>query len=277
MIAVLPKSFWNNEILMEELKAAFPNERVSNWACDADAAIIGLNKVDDLFLSRHPKIKVISKYGVGMDNIDLEACKRRWVRVASTPGVNAPYVAEHTLGLMLSLLRNIHKGINEWAKEGGTSLQDRTVGIIGLGAVGSHVERLVQKFGAQCFHNDIDSGLTKEYLFENCDVITLHVPLTPLTKHLVNAQTLALMKPWSVLINTSRGGVVDQKALKEALKNKKIAGAALDVFEDEPCLDDELLNMENVVCTPHIAGNSKQAVLAMGRAAIENLKKLVGP
>lgn len=282
MIYVGPKSFRNNPTLMSELAQAFPYETITNSPLDAQAAIIGLDKVDDNFLVNNPNLRFISKYGVGMDNIDVESCERRWVRVLHTPGVNAPYVAEHTLGLILSLLRKINQGVRhtidgDWVKEGGISLEGLYVGVIGYGNIGRRVYRLLEQFGAKVSYNDIDDGLVKQFLFEHCDILTLHVPLTDRTKYLVNRDTLTVMKPTAYLINTSRGAVVDQEALKWALKNKIIAGAALDVFEHEPCNDEELLNMENVICTPHVAGNSEQSVLAMGRAAIENLKRMVKP
>jgi D-3-phosphoglycerate dehydrogenase len=281
VIAVLPKSFRDNHILMAELQQAFPHEDLTDSLADSHAAIVGLNTIGETTLALYPALRFISKYGVGMDNIDLDACKRRWVRVLWTPGVNAAYVAEYTLGLILSLIRKIHEPIwhdptGDWVKPKGQSLFNKSIGIIGYG----HVGKLVgQCFSNQStiFWNDINGGATKEEIYSQCDIITLHVPLTPETKHLINSKTLAMMKPSAYLINTSRGAVVDQEALKYALKNKIIAGAALDVFEHEPCNDEELLNMENVICTPHIAGNSEQAILAMGRAAIENLKKMVEP
>lgn len=283
MIYVGPKSFRQNKVLVEELASAFPEDSLSEFPLGCTAAIIGLDRVDKTFLYNYPTIKFISKYGVGMDNIDLEECKRQWVRVLWTPGVNASYVAEHTLGLMISLMRKIHEPIwhdqtGNWVKPKGQSLEHSLIGVVGAGHVGNCVLRLVRAQGALTVANDIASGSTidKETLFGSCDIITLHVPLTPETKHMINAKTLAMMKPTAYLINTSRGAVVDEEALIYALKNKIIAGAALDVFEHEP-YDGELLRMENVICTPHIAGNSEQAILAMGRAAIENLKRMVEP
>jgi len=276
MIYVGSKSFRENKTLMSELARAFPKDYINVEDCDhAHAAIIGLERIDEAFLLPRPSLRVISKYGVGVDNIDFNACERYWVKVLHTPGVNAKYVAEHTLGLMTSLLRNIYKGIRhvgrDWIKDGGQSFEGKKIGIIGYGNVGKIVAEALSNH--EIYYNDLCEGVTKETIYRDCDIITLHVPLTPETKHLINAKTLAKMKPTAYLINTSRGGVVNQEDLKWALRKGVIAGAALDVFEHEPCNDEELLTMENVICTPHIAGNSEQAVLAMGRAAIENLKK----
>lgn len=276
MIAVTSKSFLNSAILMAEAKEAFG--KITRDLDRARGAIIGLEPITVDTLSLCPDLRVISKYGVGLDNIDLEACQKRNVKVVHTPGINAKYVAEHTIGLMISLLRRIHQNsdlmrIGIWQKNGGTSLQGLKVGIIGVGHIGAHVASMIEPFGAKYYLNDLDPiGYAKGTIYRECDVITLHVPLTKETKYMISMHEFFQMKKNAILINTSRGAVVRMAALKEALRQKMIAGAAIDVFEDEPCLDRELMKHDNVICTPHTAGNSKQAVLAMGRAAIENLK-----
>lgn len=282
MIYIEPLSFRSNDILMRELAAAFPYEKSTYTNPDGcSSAIIGTGPVTEEFLRHNPYLKIISKYGVGLDNIDMGACKRHWVRVLHIPGVNAAFVAEHTIGLMLALKRNILMGHSwmesgVWRKDGGESIDGSTIGIIGHGHVGQKVRDYLFSFHPNFIINDIGewgSWKTKEEVLRNSDILTLHVPLTDQTKYMINEETLSWMKPTAVIINTSRGLVIDQKALKKALKSGKLAGAALDVFENEPEIDQELVNMPNVICTPHIAGNSRQSVLAMGRAAIANLKK----
>ncbi|MEK7108914.1 MAG: NAD(P)-dependent oxidoreductase, partial [Patescibacteria group bacterium] len=194
-----------------------------------------------------------------------------------------------TLGFMLALLRNLYKSSNElkagtWDKNGGVNLTGRTVGIIGVGHVGKEVVRLLKPFGCKILVNDIIDQrnyyqaqrveeVSKDDLFARADVVTVHTPLTPLTKHLINAKTLAAMRPGAYVINTARGPLVDYTALKEALRSGTIAGAAVDVYDEEPPKDKELLALDNLICTPHIGGNSKESVLSMGMAAIEHLKQ----
>lgn len=290
MIAVTPKSFLDNEVLMKELAEAFPDEVITRgFEPYADAAIIGSDPVDGMFLDDHGNLRCIAKYGVGLDNIDLEECKMNWVRVLWTPGINSQYVAEHALGLMLSMLRKIDQNsrllkAGTWRRDGGRSLEGLSVGIVGYGNVGQALRGLLMPFRpGRVLSHDLrktdayEETASKEEIYKTCDVITLHVPLTNETKHMITMYEIMQMKRSAILINTSRGAVIKQSALKEALRRGIIAGAALDVFEDEPCEDTELLQMDNVLCTPHTAGNSEQAVLAMGRAAIANLKRMVEP
>jgi D-3-phosphoglycerate dehydrogenase len=224
---------------------------------------------------------------VGLDNIDQDACRDRGVAVGWTPGVNRRSVAEMTIGLMIGLSRNLFVAsqklrMGEWDKNGGRQLSNLRIGIIGLGNVGQELVRLLKPFDCSIWANDIadreafcrDEGVTlttKEALFSSSDIISLHIPFTDETRFLINADTLDLMKPDAFLINTSRGGVVDQEALKLALSTNRIAGAAIDVYAQEPPDDRELLELPNLVCTPHIAGNSWEAVVAMGRSAIQHL------
>jgi D-3-phosphoglycerate dehydrogenase len=196
-------------------------------------------------------------------------------------------VAELTLCFMLGLCHNVFSGGHAlrqglWRKDGGRELSGQTLGIVGCGHVGSEVLRLLAPFGNRVLINDIvdKSELAREYgaetvsfeaLIERADVITLHVPQTPLTLGFIDAAVFERMKPTAYLINTSRGPVVDEAALKAALKGGSIAGAALDVFGQEPPTDAELLALPNLMGTPHIGGNTREAVEAMGRSAISHL------
>jgi len=252
-----------------------------------DAAIVGLDRIDAEILRQAPHLQVISKYGVGLDNISLNDCESRGIVVCHSPGVNRRSVAELTLGFMLALLRNIHtaslrlmEGI--WVKNGGTQLTGKSVGIIGVGNVGKELVSLLRPFNCRILVNDVVEQTqyykrnnltesTKERIFRESDIVTLHTPLTPQTDGLVDSRALATMKPSAVLINTARGGIVVEDDLKTALINKVIAGAALDVHSQEPPDDLGLLKMPNVIATPHIGGNAYEAVNAMGVSAIDNL------
>ncbi|MBI1839705.1 MAG: phosphoglycerate dehydrogenase [Verrucomicrobia bacterium] len=300
VIKVTSPSFSKNEALILELAELpfrvtlnsmgerFEGESLARYLSDADAAIVGLEKVNEELLRRCPRLRLIAKYGVGLDNIDLEACRRLGVKVGWTPGVNRHSVAEQTLGCLIGLHRNLFFSSRKmcqglWEKIGGRQLSDITVGIIGLGNVGKELVRLLEPMGTTILANDIvdirsycdQFGViptSKAELFGRAHAVTLHVPLTSETKNMIDARSLAQMRTDSFLINTSRGEVVDQKALKHALKAGRIAGAALDVYTSEPPADMEFLKLPNLVCTPHIAGNSREAVLAMGRSAIRHLK-----
>ena len=301
IIKVTSPSFSKNETLILELAEMplrltlnsmgerFEGEALARYLCDADAAIIGLEKIDEDLLRRCPRLRLIAKYGVGLDNVDLEACQRLSVKVGWTPGVNRYSVAEQTLGYLIGLHRNLFFSSRKmcqglWEKVGGRQLSDLTVGIIGLGNVGKELVRLLEPMGTTILANDIldirgycdQFGViptSKAELLARSNTVTVHVPLTSETKHLINTQALSQMRSDAFLINTSRGEVVDQKALKQALKSGRIAGAALDVYSSEPPADMEFLKLPNLICTPHIAGNSREAVLAMGRSAIRHLKE----
>ena len=299
LIKVTSPSFCKNDLLTRDL-ASRPFRVVLNtkgdrlhgrslydFLADADGAIIGLEKIDDPLLAACPRLQIISKFGVGLDNVDREACRARGVTMGWTPGVNRRSVAEMTVGLMIGLCRNLFVTsqklrLGEWDKNGGRQLSSLRVGIIGLGNVGQELARLLKPFECRISANDIvdrevfcrEEGITqttKEEIFCSADIVSLHVPLVDETRCLINAETLDLMKPDAFLINTSRGGVVDQEALKMALQTQRIAGAAIDVYEQEPPTDRDLLELPNLVCTPHIAGNAWEAVVAMGRSAVQHL------
>ncbi len=266
----------------------FNEEQLIEYLRSFDAAIVGLDKINDAVLKALPSLKIIAKYGVGLDNIDIEACKNHNVKIGWTGGVNRLSVAEMVLGNTLSLLRNLYQSSNllsagEWKKDGGVQLSRKTVGIIGVGFIGKELIRLLKPFNCTILVNDIKEQaeyykevgaieVTKNEIFEKSDVISIHTPLTDATKYLVNTATLSLMKETAIVINSARGGIVNEKDLFYALKNKNIAGAALDVYEIEPPTDTELLALPNLICTPHIGGNAKEAVKLMGMSAINHLK-----
>ena len=292
-------SFSKNSILVNKIKKYFKDvnfnfngvrldgEELIDFCKDADAIIVGVEKINSSILKRLPNLKYIAKYGVGIDNIDSDSCKKRGVIIGWTGGVNKRSVAELTLGYMLILMRNIFSSYSDlkklrWIKDGGNSLYNKKIGIIGMGNIGQDLIKLLSVFDCEILANDISENsslskklnfkyVTKEFLYRNSDIVTLHVPLTSSTKKMINTKVFNKMKNSSILINTSRGGVVCEKDLIDALKNKKIHSAALDVFQYEPLKNKELVRLSNIICTPHIAGNSKEAVIEMGNSAITHL------
>ena len=292
-------AFSKNQYLVDALIKEFPNSVVNasgirlngdsliEYFKDAEAAIVGLELITTEVLDKLPNLKVIAKYGVGLDNIDLEACKQRGVIVGWTGGVNKRSVAEMTLGFMLALCRNLYSTSNDlkslyWNKNGGVQLSGKKIGVIGVGNIGKEVISLLKPFGCEILVNDIidlslfakNEGLlisSKDQIFKEADIITVHTPYKKDTECMINTKAFSLMKPSTFVINTSRGGIINEEDLKNALKKKLIAGAALDVYETEPPVDKELLLLPNLICTPHTGGNSYEAVVAMGMSAITHL------
>lgn len=242
-----------------------------------------------------PNLKIISNYAVGFDNIDVEAATQRGILVSNTPSdeVNEA-VAEFTWALILGLSRRVVE-TNTFTCRGlykgwepdlflGRDVYGKTLGIIGLGRIGSNVARRAQGFKMKVLYNsrnrdqDTENSLGVEYreldqLLAESDYMTLHVPLNDETKHLINTEKLAKMKQGSYLINTARGGIVDEHALVEALKNGKLAGAALDVHEHEPATNPELMQMENVILTPHVASATVEVREKMTQQAVDAVLK----
>jgi phosphoglycerate dehydrogenase-like enzyme len=300
-IKVTSRSFSRHPILKQELLDIFPNSvfnsdgpptglpNIVEFLNDADGMILGLEQVDRQVLKQLNNLKIIAKYGVGLDNLDVESAKELGIAVGWTGGVNKRSASEQALGFMLGLSRNLFFSSfplkeGRWEKEGGAFLTGKTVGIIGCGHIGTDLIYLLQPFNCKVLICDIldkrsvvdTFGVTQvsqEELLAESDIISLHVPLTELTQSMVNEDFLQNIKPSAYLINNSRGPVVKQQALKNALQEKIIAGAALDVFELEPPEDLEFLDLPNLMVTPHIGGNANEAILAMGRSAISHLKK----
>jgi D-3-phosphoglycerate dehydrogenase len=250
---------------------------------DADALVVrSAVQVDDALLEHAPKLRVIGRAGVGVDNIDTEAATRRGIVVMNTPGANAVAVAELTIGLMLALARKLpaanstmHAG--KWEKKSlqGAELRAKTLGILGLGRIGLEVARRARGFGLELIGSDpfVSAAVARENgialvsleeMFAKADYLTLHVGLTPQTQGVINAKTLAAMKKGVRIINCARGELVDDTALVEALKSGKVAGAALDVFAQEPLKDSPYFELDNVILTPHIAGSTAEAQEAVG-------------
>ncbi len=282
------KKHYPGKVILNENGRRLTPEELRELLGKCNHAIVGLDPVDGELIKDCPKLKIISKYGVGLDNIDFAACEENAVLVTYPKGVNKRSVSEEFLGCALSLLRNLYitsnrlKYNNEWFVDGGIQLTGKTVGVIGVGYTGKDVIELLRPFDCRILVNDIvdqqsyyDSvgaqSVSKEYIYEHADVITLHTPRTKETVGMIDASALSKMKKTAIVINIARGGLVDEEALKVSLLEGRIGGAALDVYLKEPPSDRALLEIPNLMCMPHIGGNAREAVLAMGHAAIDNL------
>lgn len=298
-VAVASRSFSRHPVLREELLARYARVTFNDagWVLSGDSlvdflaghdkAITALERLDEAVLSRLPELKVVGKYGVGLDMIDLTAMSRLGKRLGWTGGVNRRSVSELTICAAIALLRHVPQG-NALVREGGwrqlmgRQLSQRTVGIIGCGHVGKDLAVLLKAFGCRVLAHDIRDfpnfyaahgiePMDLDPLLAAADIVTLHLPLDALTRGILSAERLALMRPDAILINMARGGLVDEAALKAMLIDGRLAGAAFDVFAEEPPTDLELLRLPTMLALPHIGGSAEEAVLAMGRAAIAGL------
>ena len=297
IVAVTSRSFSANAILRKDLLLEFPGARFNDeglrlegeslvtFLSGAVGAIVGIEPINGSVLARLPHLRVLSKFGVGLDSIDLNEVRDRGIQLASTSGTNSSAVAELTLLLTLGTLRRIPEAVSnirseQWVSVTGRLLEGKTVGLVGVGHVGKALNKLLQPFGCSVLGFDVAkvpihgiSFVSLDKLLEESDVVFIHVPLTEKTRGLIGVGQLDLMKNDAILVNTSRGGVIDESALLATLISERIAGAGLDVLETEPPLSWELLNHPKVFATPHIAGTSQESNLAMGRAAIDGLVK----
>jgi glyoxylate reductase len=244
------------------------------------------DRVDDELLdAAGPQLRIVANYAVGLDNVDLEACRRRGVIVSNTPDVLTEATAELTMALILALLRRVAEGDRLirrgerwiWAPNRmlGQGLASLILGLVGYGRIGRAVERLARAHGMQVVHASRSGGMPLDKLLATADVVSLHLPLSEETRHLIDAAALARMKPTAVLVNTSRGPIVDEAALVAALVEGRIAGAALDVFEHEPDVHPGLLELENVVLVPHLGSATLETREAMGMLCVEALRAVL--
>ncbi len=272
-----------------------PEEEIKKQARGADALLSQLeDRIDGALLDAiGPQLKVVANYSVGYDNVDLKATKERGVLFTNTPGVQKEVVAEHAVALLLAVARRIVEG-DRYTRVGkykgfepdllvGTELAGKTLGLLGHGRIGCRVADILQKgFGMKVMYYDSvqdeqrekQCGITYaslEEVLSVADAVTIHVTLSSSTRHLIGKKEIAFMKPTAYLINTSRGAVIDEKELVKALQEKYIAGAGLDVFEEEPNLSPGLIALENVVLTPHIASASREARDKMAELAAQNI------
>src|SRR5213080_920335 len=259
---------------------------VAGKPAELDKAIAGAHalivrsetRVTAPLMARAPNLRVVARAGTGVDTIDVPAATRRGIAVMNTPGANTVSAAEHAMGLLLGLVRHIPWAAEamrrgEWDRKRfeGTELRGKTIGVVGLGRIGGHVGQLARAFGMQVVGHDPYLAperaaelqvklLPLDQLLRQADVVTLHVAYTEQTHHLINAERLRLMKPGAVLINTARGELVDESALAEAVREKRIRGAAIDVFAVEPLpADSPLRQLDRVILTPHLAASTAEA------------------
>lgn len=252
------------------------------------------DRIDALLLSRAPRVELVANVAVGVDNVDLAACRARGVRVTNTPGVLTEATADLAFGLLIAAARRIAEGdravragsFPPWTPTAflGAPVHGATLGVLGMGRIGQAVARRARGFGMRVLYAqrtrlapELERALgatwtpTVDALFAACDFVSVHCPLTPETRHIVSRARLRSMKAGSVLVNTARGPCVDEAALAEALERGPLAAAGVDVFEDEPHVHENLLKRTNVVLTPHVASADRRTREAMARMAVDNV------
>ncbi|HEY4476944.1 MAG TPA: hydroxyacid dehydrogenase [Candidatus Paceibacterota bacterium] len=324
-VAVFGYESWEREYLAEHTPAGaeliFFDQSLTpdKLVLDADFEILVVfvgSQIDEVVLANFPKVRAIITRSTGYDHIDLASCRTRGITVSNVPGYGEATVAEYTFALLLSLSRKIYLGYHQVRESGsfsvtnlrGFDLEGKTIGVVGTGRIGRHVARLARGFGLKIIAHDTHPdeefaksfGLTYRSLPEllgESDIITLHVPALPETEHLLNAVTFSQMKRGAVLINTSRGSIIDTQALVLALRSGQVAGAALDVLEEEGVVRDELdflvsghpgehnlktvlanhvlIDLPNVIVTPHNAFNTVEALRRILDTTLENLRGVI--
>ena len=275
------------EVVQNPYGRIMTRQEMMKHIVDVDGIIVGVDPLDREVLACGKRLKAISKYGVGTDNIDVEYAKEKNIPVMRTVGANAEAVADFTFALMLAVARRIVEidaGCRKlnWNKITSIEVHGKTLGLIGLGAIGKKVARRAAGFDMKVlafdtFKDEVyakENGITYvtlEELLKESDFISLHLPLTDETRNLISYEQFKMMKPMAVIVNTARGGIIDENALLWALKEKRIWGAGIDVFEEEPPKNSELLKMDNIVIGSHCAASTYEAIEKMGMMAAENL------
>lgn len=276
------------QIDLNEKGKPYTEEELLAIIDDYEAIVVGTEPMTKRVIEKGKKLKIIAKNGVGYDNIDVNAASENGIFVTIAPGVNQNSVAEGAIALMLALSKNItlgnatiRKGL--WKRTIGRDLYHKKLGLVGLGRIGQRVALLAKAFGMEIYAYDpfIDHDFCQvngieimemDQLLMTCDYVSLHLPLNDQTRNFIDAKKLSLMKSDSFLINTARGGLVDESALYQALKEKRISGAAIDVYSQEPPpADFKLFELDNVVLTPHNAGYSEEIIIQTGFLVVESL------
>jgi D-3-phosphoglycerate dehydrogenase len=305
LIGVASRSFSRHPVLRAELQRRYPAVRFNDagvslqrddlvqFLSGCGKAIIAMERVDARLLDELPDLRVISKYGVGLDGLDLDAIEARGVALGWTGGVNRRSVAELVVAYAIALLHGVPAASDEvrrggWKQFLGRQLSGRTVGVIGCGHVGKEVCSLMRAFQCRLLAHDIVEygdfyrehaveAVALDDLLARADVVTLHVPLDRSTRQMLSRERLAGLRTGAVVINCARGGLVDEQAVADLIRERRIAGAAFDVLATEPPVSCELATLPNVIVSPHIGGSTEEAVLAMGRAAIDGLESALLP
>jgi len=277
--------------------ASYDRQEQLELAAAGDFIWVGWPPVDAEMIAKAPKLKLIHKCGVGVDKINLNAARAKGIKVFLTGGINAIPVSEMALLLMMAVMRHLFhanlclrggKWIQSELKGINQHLTGKTVGIVGMGNIGKNLAKLLKGFECRVLYFDVlrpspeteqALGITYsplEKLFRSSEIISLHAPLTPETTHMINAKTLGMMEKGTILVNTARGGLIDEKALIDALRSGAIAGAGLDVFETEPlATDSPLLIMDNVILSPHIAGSTLNNMSSRAIRIAKNLDAFI--
>ena len=297
LVAVTSRSFSKNEKLIEVLQSKYKKiklneeglslsgESLISFCNDADKVIVGLEIFNSKILEKLPNLKVLSKYGVGLNNIDLQELKKRNIKLGFTAGINKRPVAELTMSLIFTSLRRTHNSLEKikrgtWSQERGNELYRKSIGILGFGNIGSLLYDLIKPFECEVLVyeiNEIDKqGINQTHLdeiAEKVDILSIHLPLTKETNHLIGKKFFGLCKKDLKIINTSRGGIINEKYLERFLSENENAFAALDVFEEEPAFNSPLLNLRNFFATSHLGSMTEEGVISMGLAAINGLEQ----
>jgi len=275
------------EIQRNNTDRPYKKEEILNLIKDIDGIIIGIDELSAEIIERADKLKVISKYGTGLDNIDINMATNKKIIVTNTPTANVDAVADLAFGLILSLARRIPEAdqktkSGKWEKIIGKSVWEKTLGVIGLGKIGRQVVKRARGFQMNILGFDLvkDKKFAQRYgikyvnlekLLQKSDYITIHIPLNDATRGMISYKELEKIKKEAFLINTSRGGIVDEQALYKALRNNQLKGAALDVYHNEPPVESPLKELDNVIMTPHIGAYTEEAIENMGMQAAQNL------
>lgn len=280
------------ELLLNPYDRTLTEDELAEMIQGADAMVAGSDKVTHRILAAgSPTLKIVAKQGVGYNSIDVAAAKELGIAVTITPGANSASVADLTMGLLLTAARNITGmdraiRLGNWYRHTGVTLPGKTIGIVGMGNIGGEVAKRAHAFGMNVLAYDvfprqdfIDAyGVVYtdlETLFQKSDFISLHAPAIPETHHMVRHETLQMMKPNTYIINAARGELIDEDALYEALKNSMIAGAALDVYAEEPPRHSRLMELENIVFTAHAGAYTKEAIEGAGVMASEEIIRVL--
>ena len=275
------------ETVRADMSQKMTEDRLLDLLEGVEAAIIGIVPMSARVINHSPGLRVVVAHGVGVDHIDLEAAAKNHVIVANCPGANDQAVADLTIGLMLSIARRIpfvdrDVRMGKWGRHSGSELWRKTLGLIGLGRIGQGVAKRASGFDMEVLAFDpyVDSEHARtlgvsmaefEDVLTSADFLSLHAALTEETRNMLGQRELGMMKPSAFLINTARGGLVDETALYAALAEGRLAGAALDAFVAEPPVGSPLLDLENVVLTPHIGAHTNEAIERVGVLAAQNL------
>jgi D-3-phosphoglycerate dehydrogenase len=275
------------EIQRNNTDRPYQKEEILNLIKDIDGIIIGIDELSAEIIEEANELKVISKYGTGLDNIDINMATNKKIIVTNTPTANVDAVADLAFGLILSLARRIPEAdqktkSGKWEKIIGKSVWEKTLGVIGLGKIGRQVVKRARGFQMNILVFDLikDKKFAQRYgikyvnlekLLQKSDYITIHIPLNDATRGMISYKELEKIKKEAFLINTSRGGIVDEQALYKALRNNQLKGAALDVYHNEPPIESPLKELDNVIMTPHIGAYTEEAIENMGMQAAQNL------